>query len=155
MEPYEKSIIDNVERVGWHVTCVGPAADSDYPDEWFAYTVGLSKTFEWPELICFGLDLNVLASLLNDAVDECRRRNVAPAPDLLLSEVIEGFPAKLVPNESIPPQYLNSARWFAKQVGLPPPSVLQMLWPDANGIFPDQPGCSEGVVRSQTPVEAA
>lgn len=154
MTPYEQSIIDNVERVGWHVTCVGPAADSDDPEEWFAYTVGLSKTFGWPEFICLGLDLSTMASLLNDAVNECRAREIVPSPNLLLSQVIEGFPAKLVENENIPPQYLNSAIWFARQAGLPPPSALQMLWPDTNGVFPDEPDCSEGVRQSQTPVEA-
>ena len=155
MNPYEQRIVDDVARVGWHVIGVGPAADSDDPEEWFAYTIGLGKTFGWPELICFGLDLSVMSHLLNDAVDECRARTVEPAPGLVLNDVIEGFPARLEPTKPMADQYINSARWFARHEGLPAPSVLQLLWPDTNGIFPDEPGCSEEARELQTPLEAA
>ena len=148
----EQRILDDIARVGWHVTCVGPAADSDDPEEWFAYTVGLSKTFEWPELVCFGLDLQVMADLLNDAVAECRSRAITPSSGLLLQEVISGYPAKLEAPGPMAKEYVNSARWLAHREDKEL-SVLQLLWPDNAGKFPDEPGCSPEVVRMQTSLE--
>ena len=155
MDLYEQRIVDDVERVGWHVIGVGPAADSDDSEEWFAYTVGLGKTFGWSDLICFGLDLSVMPQLLNDTVDECRVRSVKPAPGLVLNDVIDGFPARIERAKPMADHYINSARWFARRESLPSPSVLQLLWPDTNGAFPDEPGCSEEVRQLQTPLEAA
>jgi hypothetical protein len=149
----EQRILDDISRIGWHVTCVGPAVDSDDPEEWFAYTVGLSKTFGWPELLCFGLDLDLMGLLLNDAVDECRARDVAPSAGLVLNDVLEGFPARLEMPQPMADHYVNAARWLARHEGLSF-SVLQLLWPDKNGCFPDEPGCSPGAIRMQTPLEA-
>ena len=148
----EQRILDDIDRVGWHITCVGPAVDSDDPEEWFAYTVGLSKTFGWPEMICFGLDLQVMADLLNYAVDECRARGVSPSAGLVLNDVINGFPAKLENPRPMADEYVNSAHWLARHEGLSL-SVLQLLWPDKAGHFPDEPECSPEVVQMQTPLE--
>jgi len=148
----EKRILDDVERFGWHVTCVSPCVDSDDPEEWFAYTVGLSKTFDWPELICFGLDQQIMANLLNDAVEECRARGVRPSADLLLNDVINAYPAKLAIPKPMSDEYVNSARWFAHHEGVTL-DVLQLFWPDKNGHFPDDDRCSPGVIKMQTPLE--
>jgi hypothetical protein len=148
----ERKILDDIDRIGWHITCVGPAADSDEPEEWFAYTVGLSKSFGWPELICFGLDLQVMADLLNHAVDECQARGVSPSAGLVLNNVINGFPAKLENPQPMADEYVNSARWLARHEGLSL-SVLQLVWPDKAGRFPDEPECSPKVVQMQTPLE--
>jgi hypothetical protein len=148
----ERRILDDIEEFGWHVTCVGPAVDSDDPEEWFAYTVGLSKSFGWPELICFGLDLQVMAGLLNDAVEECRARGIAPSAGLVLNDVINGFPARLELPQPMADEYVNSARWLARRQGLSL-SVLQLLWPDKSGRFPDELGCAPEVVEMQTPLE--
>ena len=155
MDKSDQKIVDDVKEFGWHVTCVGPAVDSDDPEEWFAYTVGLTKTFGWPELICFGLDLQVMAGLLNDAVDECRQRDIEPSPGLILNDVIEGYPARLEIPMPMADHYVNSARWFARMEGLPTPGVLQLFWPDQNGHFPDDPACAEGVRQLQTPCEVS
>jgi len=153
VNPAEQRILDDVEQFGWHIICVGPAADSDDPEEWFAYTIGLSKTFGWSELICFGLDLQVMGNLLNDAVEECRTTKVEPSHGLTLRNVIQGFPAKLVHNDTLADEYVNSALWFARHEGVSRPTVLQLLWPDRDGYFPDESGCSNEVRQLQTPLE--
>jgi hypothetical protein len=93
-----------------------------------------------------------MADLLNYAVDECRARGVKPSAGLLLNEVINGFPARLELPQEMADEYVNSARWLARREGLSL-EVLQLLWPDKAGKFPDETDCSPEVVRMQTPLE--
>ena len=59
----EQKIIDSVDRNGWCTVTYVPATESD-PEEWFSYTVGLTKAAGWPEIICFGLDEERAAGML-------------------------------------------------------------------------------------------
>jgi hypothetical protein len=151
----EQNIVDHVERIGWSVMSVAPRADSDDPQEWFSYTIGLPKTFGWPEIICFGLDARLGHALLNDAVGQLKEDGLTPTHGLLLAKVIKGGNVRFVDAQRIPLSYLNSARWFAEHSGLgsEPLKRLQMLWPDEHGVFPDDPGCEAGVRGAQTPLE--
>jgi hypothetical protein len=56
---------EHVEKLGFHVVKV--MGDEQYPP--FAYTIGLTTTFEHPELVVFGLndDLDFMHELLNQA----------------------------------------------------------------------------------------
>jgi hypothetical protein len=150
----EKKIVDDVARVGWSVMTVAPLADSDDPEEWFAYTIGLQKTFGWPEIICFGLATDAMVTILNNSVDEIRSRGLVPTPGMELTEVLNNHPARLVTNDSIPFNYLGFANWFAAHAGMSePPAKLQLIWPDKNGHFPDDPQCVPEIRQLQTPVE--
>lgn len=154
LDKSDKNMIEKIEAHGWFAISVAPAIDSDDPEVWFTYTIGLPHTFGWPELICFGLDSEFAHGLLSDAIDECKSKNNIPSAGMILTEVIEGFPAKLVDGSSIPDNYFGYARWFARYIGTKdPPDRLQLLWPDKRGVFPDESGCAEGVILAQTPVE--
>ena len=118
----------------------------------FAYTVGLQETFDWPELLCYGLPLDTMAALLNGAVDELRSREAAPTNGLALHDVVEGFQCGLAP---VAPrhhkEHLGFAIWFARYKERDPDSLIcmQLLWPDRNGKLPGDPGCSPDVKRLQ------
>ena len=56
----EAQIIRDVEQYGFHVAQFH--GDGYSPS--FAYTIGLFKTYGYPELICFGLNLELLHSVL-------------------------------------------------------------------------------------------
>ena len=73
VDAHEQKIIDVVDRVGWMVMKVSPSQE-DVDPHWFAYTVGLSVTQGWPELICFGPRLDVNAQFVNNAVLEMKRK---------------------------------------------------------------------------------
>jgi len=152
----EKNMVEKIEKYGWFAISVAPKVDSDEPKEWFTYTIGLPHTFGWPELICFGLDKDIAYDMLSDAIDECKTKEQTPVEGMIFTEVIEGWPAKLISGGQIPDNYFGSARWFARYIGTKdPPERLQLLWPDKQGVFPDEPGCGEGVILDQTPVETA
>jgi len=156
LDHVEQKIVDDVERVGWSIMTVAPAADSDDPEEWFAYTIGLQKSFGWPEIICFGLATDAMVTMLNNAVAELRERGIVPAPGIELNQVVNDYSARLRENESIPFNYLGFANWFAKHAGMSePPARLQLIWPDKNGYFPDDPRCVPEVRQLQTPYETA
>lgn len=62
--PQEK-IQRNMEQYGCYIIQVKP--DGFLPG--FAYTIGLYQKFNHPEIICFGLSLDLLGSVLNDACE--------------------------------------------------------------------------------------
>src|SRR3954470_5936666 len=84
----EQRIVDCVEEYGWFAMSVSPAADSDDPEEWFTYTIGLPKSHGWPEIICFGLGGDVAHGLLSDAIAECETRGIDPHAGLVLTDVV-------------------------------------------------------------------
>jgi hypothetical protein len=156
LNPLEQKIVDDIERLGWSIMTVAPSADGDDPEEWFAYTIGLQKSYDWPEIICFGLATEAMVTILNNAVDELRERAIAPDPGVELIKVVNSYPARLIENESIPFNYLGFANWFAAYAGMSePPARLQLIWPDKNGYFPDDPCCSSEVRAVQSPYETA
>ena len=60
----EETIAANVEKFGWHVALVFSEDNSYSP---FAYTIGLERTFDHPEVCIFGLnnDLDFMHQVLN------------------------------------------------------------------------------------------
>jgi hypothetical protein len=150
----EKKILSVVEKHGWMVMSVAPRTGSDDPEEWWSYTIGLTKTFEWSEIICFGLGGKVAHPVLNDAIAELQRRSIRPEPGVVLADALDGFDAKLIAPLPMSSDYIGSAIWFSRHFGLPvPPPIVQLAWPDKDGRFPDDDLCAEGVKREQTPRE--
>ena len=157
MDEVEQDIVDKVDEFGWMVIAVAPRPGTDDPEEWFAYTVGLTTTFGWPELICFGLEPAVVKTILNNAVKECRSCLRQPHAGMVLRDVAEGFAVRLVETGEWQRNYTNWARWYAIQAGSLREHVdcLQLIWPDNYGVFPDDAACSEVVLELQTPMEMA
>lgn len=128
---FEKRILNDVEKYGFHVAMI----DTDGYSPSFAYTIGLFKSYGYPELICFGLSLELLHSVLwagKELLD--KQRNV----DLTLSyaNFLEGYNVRLVSvNTSTYPEYFGYAKWFYKNLNFP---ILQIVWPDKQGVFPWQ-----------------
>src|SRR5262245_3941664 len=94
LDEHEQKIVDVIGRVGWAVMRVSPNTGDEDP-RWFAYTIGLPVTFGWPELICFGLAVDGMAELLNDAVKELKTKQKEPAAGMLLTVVADGHPSRL------------------------------------------------------------
>ena len=157
MDNAEQDILDKVEEYGWMVIAVSPRAGSDDPEEWFAYTVGLSITFGWPELICFGLEAPVVKTILNNAVEECRGRSLQPHTGMVLHDVAEGWTVRLAETGDWHRNYTGWAQWFALQAGALREHIdcLRLIWPDKEGVFPDDPACNAVVRALQTPMETS
>ena len=151
LEPDEQELVDDVAEYGWHVLLVASGED-EAEEPPFAYTVGLQASFGWPELICFGLPLETMASLINNAVEELRGGAAPPVAGTVLHEVAEGFDCRLSPVAvHHHHEHLGYAIWFARHRREDPAQIrcLQLLWPDRSGRFPDEPDCSDGIKALQ------
>ena len=155
LDTAEQKAVNDVEQYGWHCIKVFSLPD-DPVQTTFAYTVGLHHTHRWPELICFGLETDTLHKLLSNAIGELRHSGMAPKPGVILHEVMEAFPCRLIEfSSSLMQQDLGWALWFAQHKGYDPSRIqcLQLVWPDRHGRFPDDPNCIADVRLLQTPAE--
>lgn len=100
----------------------------------FAYTIGLYQQFNHPEIICFGLDPEVMQTLLNNVKDR-----VEDEQEMEVGEKYKGFlngnaeVTFLEVNQVFYDEYLGYAKWFYGNNEFP---VLQMVWPDKKLNFP-------------------
>jgi hypothetical protein len=131
----EEKVIHDVEVFGWHVIKV--LADDAGPA--FAYTIGLRRRFEHPELIIFGLPLDVMHAVLNlagNAIKAGRRYEPGSETD----ELLEGYPCRFVPfPRNAHEDFLGHARRFYEGADF---STMQCVWPDREGRYPWDSGVS-------------
>lgn len=145
----EQQIIDGVARKGWFTITYVPGQGD--PREWYSYTVGLSATASWPEVICFGYDADLAVGMLRNMIAECWARHERPADGLELNNIVEGRVARLERFDGPTKPYFLWAEWYAQRVGAPVTGEwLQLVWPDSEGRFPGDPNCDPRVQKLQT-----
>lgn len=136
MSNADAALRDLVERHGWAVVKV-PEGDRG---PGFAYTVGLARSFDHPEVLISGLELDMLHGILNDISAQIRDGARFAAGEQS-DEVLEGYPVMF---RDISPAafdtYLGAGVRFYKDV---PFSALHCIWPDNTGRFPWDAGVHE------------
>lgn len=138
----ESRVLEIVEQVGWNVMYVPP---EDGVPGW-AFTIGLTHSYGWPELIMCGLSRDLLHGFVN-IVGEMAEEG-QPSPGLgRLGDVIEGHYVELRP---VDPSWhrclVGWALWFAQH---DEPEFVQIVWPDNQGHFPNEPEFDESLRRFQ------
>ena len=106
----------------------------------FAYSIGLFRSFGHPEIIVFGLGLDLMHRMINLIGEEVRRgRRFADGESA--SGILEGYDVRFlhVAHRHYP-EHFGYARWFYKGDDFP---ALQCLWPDKQGRFPSDADYSE------------
>lgn len=125
----EDAVHENVREHGCHVMKIG--ADEEGPG--FAYSIGLTKNYRQPELICFGLDLDLMHGMINAMRDrmaagtkfEDRQR---------VSDLIEGYDCELRKmSVTFYRDFLGYARWFYAGDQF---EAFQIVWPDKAHRYP-------------------
>jgi hypothetical protein len=131
-EDRERKLVSDIEQFGWHVIFV--PEDGEGPA--FAYSIGLFHKFNHPEIIVFGLDLNILHRIINVIGEELRQgRRFADGENA--SDILEDYEVRFVDVSRMHyGAYFGCARWFYKGDDFP---ALQCLWPDRQGRFPTVP----------------
>ena len=128
-EDRERKLVSDIEEVGWHVIMV--SEDDKEPS--FAYSIGLFRTFDHPEIVVFGLDLEVMHRIINLIGEEVRQgRRFADGQ--AASGILEGYDIRFL--NVAGRHYLEHfgyAHWYYKGDDFP---ALQCLWPDNQGRFP-------------------
>ena len=142
----ERKAVADIETHGWHVIKVLEGGDEPA----FAYTVGLQHSFGHPELVVFGLPLDVAHSILNVAGEAIRhgaQYSVGTPTDAFLEDRLCTFCG--VPDRQFR-NYLGWNLWFYEG---PSFSALQIVWADASGQWPWH-SAVDAVVRGLQPVLA-
>jgi len=123
------TILHNIEKYGCHLVLIEP--DNYLPG--FVYTIGLYKNFNHPEMICFGLNTEVMGAILNHACDLIKSGETLKT-DKLYSGFLEGYKVQLISmDKAYYADYLGYAAWFYGSFDFP---AFQLIWPDKQHKFP-------------------
>jgi hypothetical protein len=122
--------------------------DEDDEGPAFAYSIGLFKSFGHPEVIVFGLDVDLMHRMINLIGEEVRQgRRFADGDSA--SGILEGYDVRFLNVASRHYyEHFGYARWFYNGDDFP---VLQCHWPDKKGRFPTDPGFAKAL-RSRQPL---
>lgn len=138
----DDKLIADIKTYGWVVMAIGA---TDYQPQ-FAYTVGLWKTYNHPELICFGLSPKTLHSILNSAgrlVRDGQRLHVGRDYD----DFFSGGTAQFI---NVDPRNLNDYFGYAVSFnGKADFPALQLVWTDRNKRYPWEENFEEALVYQQ------
>src|SRR6266567_367855 len=145
VDKVEQEVIAGVEEHGWYCMVVLPRGDEPEGFVPFAYTVGLWRTYEHPELIIVGaMRPEVLHGLLAVAaanVKGGRRYAVGERYD----DIAQRFESQMgMVTPANREAFLTYADWFN---GRRPFGAIQLLWTDPEGRFPGEPGYDESRFR--------
>ena len=129
----ERQIISDVEKYGFHVAQFH--GDGYSPS--FAYTIGLFKTYGYPELICFGLNLDLLHSVLWSGKELLDKQPV-PDQNIGYPDFLGDYDVRLLTvDKGWYKDYFGYGYWFNKTWDFP---VLQIVWPDKQALYPWEEG---------------
>lgn len=129
MDPGDAQVHADIATYGWHVVKV--PEDDEGPG--FAFTIGLYKRFQHPELIVFGLASDTMHLMLNGA-GEAVRTGRTYAAGQSYDDLLEGYDCTFRP---VPQRhyhaFLGYARWYYHGDDFP---ALQLVWPDREHRYP-------------------
>lgn len=133
MRAYLSNVVEGVARYGWIVQGVFPTEPGHYG---FAYTVGLAAKGH-PELISFGLPVEVAQDVLNDLAGRTLAGQTI-APGLPLYDVIVGHPVRFLEVRE-PTEHLGMSSLLYGSTEQPV-RALQVVFPDRHGRWPWEDG---------------
>jgi hypothetical protein len=130
----KERIIADIEDFGCHLALL--EGDNYLPA--FVYSIGLYKKFNHPEIICFGLKTEVMAGILNHALDLVKNGETLEKGKLY-SGFLVGYDIQFIEVEKEYYQnYVGYAGWFYDMTFDFP--LLQLVWPDKQNKFPWEEG---------------
>lgn len=138
LDEHDQKFLDIIEEHGWHVMYVG----SDEKGPSFTYSTGIFALTGHPELIVFGLQMDVAHSVVNEYASRLLRGDTFLVGDFY-EDFLEGYPVTFmaVEDEEQIKRHATWTGWFYDRRPFP---LLQLVYPDSkSGAFPWQPGYRE------------
>jgi len=142
----DEEIAEVVRDHGWYAANVN---DANPP---FLYTIGLMATYNHPEFIIFGLDVDDAYALFSQLIDNIRKDKTYSEQGVYTvtiggNEHQVGFRSV---HETQHPLYLGFAMGFLSSIGrIGELRAMQAFWPDTAGRFPFDTGCDLDVYNLQ------
>ncbi|AZQ64016.1 DUF4262 domain-containing protein [Flammeovirga pectinis] len=126
----EQLITKNIKEHGYHLGVI----DGDEYLPSFAFTIGLYKTYNHPEIIIFGLSKEVMQVALNTICQNIQKKTTyTTATDY--SDILNKYPVQFV--EVAKDNYFNyldyCSYFYDNTPNFP---ALQLVWTDKQGHFP-------------------
>jgi len=141
-DPIDARVRADIDCHGWHVVIVPP--DGSAPG--WAHSIGLFERYRHPELLVFGSEPHQLGAVLNTLGERVRGGQHFAAEEEVQG-ILAGVPFAFRP---VAPRwtsvFLGNAAWHYQREDFP---RLQGFWPDRDGLFPWQRGCTPEVVAEQ------
>jgi len=127
--PFETKLVADVKAYGWHVLSV--FSNEGRPN--FSYSVGMQTTLGHPDVVVFGLSLEVGQELIN-LVGKAVRGGMWITDGMRSSDFLQGYEClfRAVPRR-LHPDYFGWGLWFYGEEEF---SVLQLIYPDRFGQWP-------------------
>lgn len=146
----EDRIIADVERYGWHVAVLEEGHNARKTPA-FAYSIGLTATFEHPELVIVGMEPWTAAKIIN-VCGELIVEGARFADGARTDELLVGYQCifRAVPKQRYS-EWFGYALWYYDG---PRFDVLQIVWPDRSGRFPWDSGCDRAIAQRQPIINA-
>lgn len=119
----------NIEKFGLQVIMVNA---TDYLPS-FVYSVGLYRTYQHPEIICFGLPNDLAHAIINDVADLIKKGEQIKSSRNYDTIFKNSRAAFLEVDERNIDDYFASAINFYDTIKFP---ALQLVWTDRNDKFP-------------------
>jgi hypothetical protein len=147
---YERRILANIDEYGCHITYVFDPDDGG-PD--FCYSAGFSHSLGQGEVIVFGLPKDLMQSMVNGIMRQCKDDGLVLRDSLRVANLLEGFDVvvRSIPAHRIEREHFNSAMWHhVGKFGGRLETAYQVVWPGSQqGLFPWEPGCHQDVIALQ------
>ncbi len=144
----DQRVAADIERHGWHVVLVPPEADAPG----WAHSIGLWQRHRHPELLVFGSEPRQLAALVN-ALGEQVRGGRHFAAGAVETGILQNLPFAFRPvARRWTEVFLGNAAWHYRSEDF---EVLHGFWPDREGRFPWDAGCTPEVAAEQPLLEHA
>ncbi len=138
----DQKILADVAEYGWHVMNV---LNTNETPGW-AYSIGLYKNFNHPEIVVFGLDLELMHFMIN-AIGDGAQQGKPFEPGKNYPDLIDKYYCTL---RDVRPKwysaFLNFANWFYDENDYP---VLQCFWPDFESHYPWEPEFNQELCWAQ------
>ena len=128
----DRSLIrGHIDQYGCHLVMI--EAGEYLPG--FVYSIGLYERFNHPEIICFGLKTNVMATIINDICHEIKDGKNFDV-EINYTSILKDYDVcflKIAPNYYS--HYLGFGGWYYGNCDFP---AIQLVWPDKQHNFPWQ-----------------
>ena len=138
MDERELKVMQDVEKHGWHVIKV--LGDESGPA--FAYSIGLFKSFQHPEVMIVGLASDTMHKIINNIGLDVKQGKTFQN-GLLSDDILDGYTCAL--REVSLKHYkklVGWAIWFYDGTNFP---LVQCVWPDRHRHFPWERGCAQDI----------
>jgi len=144
----DRSVIRDIATRGWHIVVV--AERNDRPG--WAFTIGLQRSFEHPEVIAFGLPGTANREIADRIARDIAAGNTHPAGSTC-DKILQGLPCEFrAVDRSWYETFLGYAVWYYGDGNFP---VIQFLWPDRENRLPDRPDFDPDLAGLQPLLEHA